>query len=401
MDIKSDKNPLTFEGKWFTLCTHSYCIFGYIYKAEHVTKNTVAMSTQSKPFSFKGQRIFVGLDVHLRSWSVTVLSEQAVLKKFTQDPSPVALNKFLTNTYPDAEYYSVYEAGFCGFWIHWELCNLGINNIVVNPADVPTMAGERLRKTDAVDSGKLARSLRAGELKGIYVPDSVATEIRSLIRLRDSLTKDQTRHKNRIKSHLRYLGIDIPEEFQRPGCAWTNKFVLWLKGLELETDYGKKTLDLLIAQYEDLRAQQLKLMKELRVLSRTERFEEPLKYLMSVPGIGQLAGLTILSEVDDITRFKDASCFASYIGIVPMCHSSGAHDGIGDITVRRHAKLRWLIVEAAWVASRKDPVLSAAYVEYCRKMKPSKAIIKIARRLVNRIYFVMKHQQPYVNCYVS
>lgn len=60
-----------------------------------------------------------------------------------------------------------------------------------------------------------------------------------------------------------------------------------------------------------------------------------------------------------------------------------------------------LALEAAWIASRKDPVLSAAYVEYCRSMKPSKAIIKIARRLVNRIYFVMKHQQPYVNCYVS
>ena len=333
------------------------------------------MSTQSKPFSFKGQKIFVGLDVHLRSWSVTVLSEQSVLKKFTQDPSPAALNKFLTNTYPGAEYYSVYEAGFCGFWIHWELQNLGINNIVVNPADVPTMAGERLRKTDAVDSGKLARSLRSGELKGIYVPDSVATEIRSLIRLRDSLTK--------------------------PGRTWTNRFVLWLKGLKLETKYGKKTLDLLIAQYEDLRGQQLKMMKELRVLSRTERFDKPLQFLMSIPGIGQLAGLTILSEVDDISRFKDAAHFASFIGMVPMCYSSGEHDGTGNITVRRHAKLRWLIVEAAWIASRKDPVLSAAYVEYCRTMKPSKAIIKIARRLVNRIYFVMKHQQPYVNCYVS
>ena len=35
-----------------------------------------------------------------------------------------------------AEYHSVYEAGFCGFWIHWELTNLGIHNIVVNPAIV-------------------------------------------------------------------------------------------------------------------------------------------------------------------------------------------------------------------------------------------------------------------------
>ena len=49
------------------------------------------MSTQRKEFSFKGQKIFVGLDVHLKSWTVTVLSEQSVLKKFTQDPSPAAL----------------------------------------------------------------------------------------------------------------------------------------------------------------------------------------------------------------------------------------------------------------------------------------------------------------------
>ena len=73
------------------------------------------MSTQRKEFSFKGQKIFVGLDVHLKSWTVTVLSEQSVLKKFTQDPSPAALYKFLSNTYPGAEYYSVYEAGFADF----------------------------------------------------------------------------------------------------------------------------------------------------------------------------------------------------------------------------------------------------------------------------------------------
>lgn len=359
------------------------------------------MSTQSKALSFKGQKIFVGLDVHLRSWSVTVLSEQSVLKKYTQDPSPAVLHKFLTNTYPDAEYHSVYEAGFCGFWIHWELTDLGIHNIVVNPADVPTMAGERLRKTDAVDSGKLARSLRSGELKGIYVPDSAAAEIRSLIRLRDSLTKDQTRHKNRIKAHLRYFGIDIPEEFSRPGTSWTNRFMLWLRGINLETDYGKKTLDLLISQYEDLRAQQLKMMKELRVLSQTPRFEEPLRYLISIPGIGQAAGMSILSEIDDISRFHNSGQLASFIGLVPMCHSSGEHDNVGDITVRRHAQLRWLVVEAAWVAVKKDPVLSAAYVDYCRTMKPSRAIIKVARRLVNRIYHVMKFKHPYVNCYLS
>ncbi|MBR1956751.1 MAG: hypothetical protein IKA13_05475, partial [Bacteroidales bacterium] len=52
-------------------------------------------------------------------------------------------------------------------------------------------------------------------------------------------------------------------EFCNSERRWTNRFVLWLKELKLETDYGRKTLDLLIAQCEDLRAQQLNMMKEL------------------------------------------------------------------------------------------------------------------------------------------
>ena len=166
---------------------------------------------QRKAISFKGQNIYVGIDVHLKSWSVTILSETSVLKRMNQGADPDALHRFLTNHYPEAEYYSVYEAGFCGFWIHDRLTELGIHNIVVNPADVPTTSSEKLRKTDAVDSRKLAVSLRARQLKGIYTPDSDALEIRSLIRLKNSITKDMTRQKNRIKSHLRYLGRSIRE----------------------------------------------------------------------------------------------------------------------------------------------------------------------------------------------
>lgn len=64
---------------------------------------------------------------------------------------------------------------------------------MVNPGDVPTKSSEKLPKTDAVDSSKLARSLRAYELQGIYTPDSVSLEMRSLIRLKNSITKDTAR----------------------------------------------------------------------------------------------------------------------------------------------------------------------------------------------------------------
>ena len=180
---------------------------------------------------------------------------------------------------------------------------LGIDSIAVNPADVTTTTGEKLRKTDAIDSGKLTRSLRAGELKGIYVPDKISLEIRSLIRLRDSVTKDQTRQKNRIKSHLRYLGIEIPQEYCERGRCWNKSFVTWLRSVESACEYGKQTLDQLICQYEDLRKRRLEMIRLLRRLSRTERFSEPLGWLMSVPGIGQLPGMTFMSEIDDISRF--------------------------------------------------------------------------------------------------
>jgi len=79
---------------------------------------TIAMREQRNEISFRGQKIYVGIDVHLKSWSVTVLSETSVLKKFSQRPSPEALYGFLTRSYPGAEYRSVYEAGFCGFYMN-------------------------------------------------------------------------------------------------------------------------------------------------------------------------------------------------------------------------------------------------------------------------------------------
>ena len=348
---------------------------------------------------FKGQNIYVGIDVHLKSWSVTVLSENSVLKRFVQPPDPDALHKFLTRSYPEAEYYSVYEAGFCGFWIHERLMALGINNIVINPSDVPTTAGERIQKTDAVDSAKLARSLRSKELTGIYVPDSTSLEIRSLIRLRSTITKDVTRQKNRIKSHLRFLGYEIPAEY----CNryWPKRFIVWLRELDMKTQSGRQSLDFMLDMLDNLRKEKLDMTRALRALSRTEQYEKRLELVMSVPGVGQQVGMALLAEIVDIKRFKDAEHLAKFVGLVPMCHSSGESEGVGDITIRKHAFLRSLIVEAGWQAIRQDPAMTLAFETYCKRMKPSKAIIKIARKLVNRIYFVMKWQTPYVTSVVS
>jgi len=359
------------------------------------------MRRQSNRLDFKGQNIYVGIDVHLKSWSVAVLSESSVLKKFRQNPEPEALYKFLVSNYPGAMYHSVYEAGFCGFWIHKRLMELGINNIVVNPADVPTMLKEKLRKTDAVDCSKLARGLRSGDLRGIYVPNAETLELRSLIRLRNTIVKDSTREKNRIKSLLRFHGINIPEQFIRHSIGnWSKRFLQWLGEVKLSTEYGRKALDLHIEQFTRLREMLLQETRVIRNLSRSESFANPLRLIMSVPGIGITTGISFLVEIDDISRFKNAYHLASFIGLIPMCHSSGEKEGVGDITIRKHAALRCNIVEAAWIAIRKDPAMTMAYEQYRKRMNANKAIIKIARKLVNRIFFVLKRRKEYVPCVV-
>lgn len=352
---------------------------------------------QRKGLNFKKQNLYIGIDVHLKSWSVTVLSEQLVLKKFTQPPSALALYKFLTHHYPGASYHSVYEAGYSGFWIHEELLQLGINNIVVNPSDVPQMVKEKLHKTDAVDSAKLARALRSGELKGIYIPDRQALENRSLIRLRSSIVKDLTRNKNRIKAMLRFYGIVFPEQFERPNTHWSKRFMLWLKDIELQTESGRQALFFIIKEAENQRNLLMETTKAIRNLSRTAAFSKHMKLITSVPGIGATIGMSLLVEIDNITRFKNADQLVAYIGFMPMCHSSGERDYKGDITLRKHNTLRSQLVESAWKAVRSDPAMTVAYENYHKRMPACKAIIKIARKIVTRIFFVLKREQEYVS----
>lgn len=357
---------------------------------------------QINALDFNGQNIYVGIDVHLKSWSVTVLSEHSVLKKFSQTPDVGALHKFLTNNYPGATYHSVYEAGFCGFWIHRGLVKLGIKNIVVNPADVPTMGKEKLRKTDVVDSGKLARELRSNSLTGIYVPSDAVLEMRSLIRLRSQIVKDTTREKNRIKSLLRFHGIEIPEAFTKYSIGnWSKRFLKWLREVELTTEYGRKTLDLHIDSLVRLRGMLLQETRSMRIISRTDPFAQTIRLLTSVPGIGITTAILLLVEIDDVARFPGSDSLANFIGLIPMCHDSGDHEGTGDITFRKHATLRCAMIEAAWVAIRKDPAMTLAYEGFRKRMITQKAIVKIARKLVNRIFFVLKRKQEYVPCVVK
>lgn len=359
------------------------------------------MQAKVKTNSFQGQNIYVGIDAHLKSWTVTAMMDNNLQKTYSQDPCAITLYNYLQKTFPGGNYYSAYEAGFCGFSIHRELAKCGIKNIVVNPADIPTTDKDKKQKEDKRDSRKIAKSLKNGELEGIYVPSRTSEELRALVRYRKSLVKEIGRHKNRIKSFLYCLGIIIPTSLAQSSRYWSGKFTQWLKTVEMSTCWGDAVLQNTLETIEELRGKLLKTNRQLREINKMGHYSLQLKLLQSIPGVGPIMSVTLLSELEELKRFNSLDKLCSYVGLVPRTNSSGDKDKVGHITTRSNKPLRSCIIEAAWIASRNDPALAKSFNELCKRMKAHEAIIRIAKKLLNRIRYVMKNEKEYVQSVVQ
>jgi len=354
---------------------------------------------ENNKLDFTGQPIFIGLDIHKKSWDVSIHTRYGEYKNFSQPPGAAALAHYLRHHFPGALYYAAYEAGYCGFWIHDQLVQEAIACKVVNPADVPTKNKERRRKRDRVDCRKLARGLRNDELEGIYVPPRAKLEDRSLIRTRLSMGRKQSRCKNQIKSMLLFYGIQIPE--QREMGHWSRRFIRWIEGIRMERATGDRALQIHLEELCHLRQILAKLNRAILALSRTEQYRPWVSLLRTVPGISTLTAMILLLELGEIARFPSLDPLCTYVGLIPDIRGSGEKEYVAGMTQRGHSYLRWLLIEASWVAIRKDPAMMEAFHEYCKRMKKSKAIIRIARKLLNRIRYVLKNQAEYVPCVIE
>ena len=119
--------------------------------------------------NYTGKKVFLGMDVHKKTYAVTAICDGQIVKRDTLRADPSMLIDYCKKYFPGAEIYSAYEAGFCGFHLHRCLEREGIKNIVVDAAGIEVAVGNRV-KTDKRDSLKLATHLALGKLKGIFVP---------------------------------------------------------------------------------------------------------------------------------------------------------------------------------------------------------------------------------------
>jgi len=343
---------------------------------------------------FSNRDLYVGIDVHKVKWQVAVYHDGLMLSNVSMNASSDGLITYLHKHYGNAPFHCVYESGPFGFTLCRSLWAAGIDCIVVNPADIPGTDKEKRRKTDVIDARKLARHHAAGLLTPIHVPSEKLQKQRSIIRFRKKLWGDLVRAKNRLKSELKFQGIELPEKFDNP--HWSHNFMNWIS-LQAHSDEDlKDTLLLMLEEVQALRLLLLKTERKLRELMRSDAFKQKSDLLRTIPGIGPLTAMLILLEIGDVSRFKSFDALNAFVGFCPDSESSGERDLHIGISRRRHNALRSELVESAWTLISKDAAMFDYYKTLTKRMKGHKAIIRVAKKLLRRIRAVMLSERVYV-----
>jgi transposase len=157
----------------------------------------------------------------------------------------------------------------------------------------------------------------------------------------------------------------------------------------------RQVLDAELEEYLFIRKLVGNMTKQIRVLSTQKSFAPLQNLIQGIPGIGLLNSMVIITELQDMKRFKTLDKLCSYAGIVPDTASSADREIVKGITHRSNNYLRPALVESSWIMIRRDPAMLLLYKKYCKRMVPNKAIIKIARHLLSRIRYVWTNRIEY------
>jgi transposase len=336
--------------------------------------------------NYKGKTIYMGIDVHKNSYSVSVLCDKVLVKRDKLIADPNLLLKYCDH-FKGAHIKSAYEAGFSGFHLHRFLLANGIENIVVNPASIE-ISSRDIVKTDKRDSLKIATQLADGRLSCIYIPSVKREDKRHLTRLREQFVKQKNRLACQIKSVLHLCGLIEAHTNPRMCDTWLKK-ILNLK-IEKNCQYRLEKLST-AWRYFDLQLKHIN--KEIAKEAKEDHWLEAI--YCSSPGIGPTTARKLINELDDMSHFSNEEKLFSYAGLTPREYSSGDHIRQGHITKKGKPIIRRLLVESAWVATRTDSSLKAIFEKLSYRAGKKRAIIAVARILLGRIRTCVKEKRLY------
>lgn len=337
-----------------------------------------------------GELVFVGVDVHKLTYHVALWSrERGLLTSWVQPADAQVLEKHLSRIEP-ALLRIVYEAGPTGFGLARYFLARGVSIKVIAPSQIPVLPG-RQTKTDGLDCRKLAVYESKGLLQKINIPTEEEEADRQIVRHREQLIRKRRRCMQQIKSLLLQHSIAEPVGLK----DWSAYALVALRELELPAEIGF-CLHSLLDELEWQNRQVRKVTAQIKTLAQSERHRQASEHLCSIPGVGLITAMTFRTEFPRPERFHKETQIARIIGLAPSVWQTGKTRRTGPIMKSGNARVRAVLVEAAWRWIRTD---DGARKKFARLMgntaNSKKAIVGMARRLAICMWRISSRQTPY------
>lgn len=296
--------------------------------------------------------------------------------------------------------------------------------IVVNAQHIKAVPG---RKTDVKDAEWIADLLRHGLLKGSYIPGRDQRELKELVRYRRSIINERAREVNRLQKVLEGANIKLGSVVSDiDGVSARRMLEALIKG---ETDvnimsgmaYGKlkskeealqKALRGLMGEHQrmilgtmlrhiDYLANEIKKLDG-EIKGRILPFEEQVKQIDFITGVGERSAQTILAEIGtDMSVFPSAGHLSSWAGVCPGNNESAGKKKSGR-TRKGNETLRSCLVECAKAASRsKNSYLSAQYKRIAARRGRNRAAVAVAHSILEIVYYMLKNKTSYADLGVN
>lgn len=333
-------------------------------------------------------KTFVGVDYHKAfSYGAIMTQTGQILKQGRFANQPESLERFLGD-YAGEDCSAVLEATRNWCVMHDWLEDITGEVTLAHPLKVRAIAEAKI-KTDKVDATTLAHLLRCDLIPAAHVASPAARVLKRLLRHRMFLVRVQTMTKNRIHGLLdRYPAIRAQRKATE---MFTKMGVAWMRQIPVDTD-DRFVLDSELTFMEHLQEQ---IRQADRYLADVGKRDSRVKNLMTIPGIGKAFALMLVSEIDDIARFRTPKKLHAYAGLVPSTYSSGGQTFHGRIIKGGNKYIRWAMVEAVWPAIQNNLKLNELYHRLAIVKGANCAKVAAARQLLTIVYRVLSENREY------
>lgn len=314
------------------------------------------------------RRLYLALDLGWSQWQLAFTTEvsQKPRLRTVRARDLVSLKEEIRRAKerfelpPEAGVTSCFEAGRDGFWLHRCLLSIGVESRVVDSSSIEVNRRQRRAKTDRLDVIKLLVLLlryESGE-KGVWrvvrVPSVEEEDLRQLGRELESLKKERTEHRNRIRGLLAAQGVD-------PGSGGSalrhslDRLRLW-DGSELppvlraRLEREQQRLDFVEVQVQELEKQRREQVKK-----PVCRAEAQVAQMMGLRGIGIKSAWLFATEFFSWRQFRNRRQVGGLAGLAPTPYRSGGLNHEQGISKAGNPRVRSMAIEIAWGWLRWQP----------------------------------------------